>query len=527
MTTKSAHRRSSGFRVIALGVCLAETMLLATPSMAANFEKLVMPGRVIAGHAEFEDDCGSCHDATSEQALPMLCTSCHEGIGQDRELGTGFHGLSEPARRNNCITCHTDHEGRDADIVELEAGLFDHALTNFPLQGAHLSAACADCHAPAGRMRDASTECGSCHRDRDVHEQRLGSACGDCHSQSTWQDAVFDHSSTGYTLTGAHVDVACGDCHQRNRFDQASPDCVNCHAVDDTHAGSRGLRCGSCHNTSSWDRTGFDHEAQTGFALQAGHSGLACGDCHARSDHTDDFSAGCAACHAVDDLHQGRLGTACADCHNAIAWSSAQFDHGETGFPLLETHAVLNCTACHKADVRTPLASECRSCHAFDDVHEGGLVEDCGACHSQSAWQGPVRFDHDLTDFPLLGLHAVAPCSSCHADNRFRTAGQKCSSCHSDDDPHEGTLGERCEACHTSNSWAASAFDHADTAFPLTGAHRDTTCNACHTDTAATAASAPSTCGACHRTDDIHDGQFGLECGSCHTTTSFTDIIGL
>ncbi|HEX5789304.1 MAG TPA: cytochrome c3 family protein [Woeseiaceae bacterium] len=496
--------------------------------MAANIEKLVMPGRVTEGHADFENDCGACHDAETDEARPLLCTACHEGIGADRTGGTGFHGRFPAARESDCTACHTEHEGRDADIVGLDGGLFDHAFTDFPLVGAHEALTCSGCHAADASPREAPAECGVCHRADDPHEGQLGGACADCHNQADWLVAVFDHAGTGYALTGGHRDVACGDCHQRNRFDAASRRCVTCHAVDDVHDGSRGDECSSCHTTDGWNATGFDHATMTGFALADGHAGLECADCHRQPDHKDTFAGGCVACHAGDDVHQGRLGTDCAGCHAPDSWPAARFDHDTTGFALEGAHAAQNCTACHKTGVSQAPDAECSSCHVPDDVHDGQLAGDCSACHGQADWADPIRFDHDLADFPLLGMHAAVACAGCHTDSTFRGAPTDCADCHRDDDPHAGQLGEACGACHSSNSWAATAFDHdAVTRFVLDGAHEPLPCTACHADPAADAAAVSPDCGSCHRPDDVHDGQFGTNCGGCHSTRSFGDITGL
>ena len=60
--------------------------------------------------------------------------------------GTGFHGLSDDARQTPCASCHTDHEGRDADIVQLDERAFDHDFTDFPLLGKHGETECSECH---------------------------------------------------------------------------------------------------------------------------------------------------------------------------------------------------------------------------------------------------------------------------------------------------------------------------------------------------------------------------------------------
>jgi len=181
---------------------------------ASGLEALLMPGRVIEGHADIEKECGACHDANSDQAVAELCTNCHEDVGEDRLNSVGFHGRFVAARTNECVTCHFDHEGRDADIVGIDAGYFDHRWTDFPQTGAHLIADCQACHEASSKFRDAPSTCGDCHKSDDIHRGGLGDNCRNCHETSDWHRSTFDHGATGYPLTGGHAHVACIDCHQ-------------------------------------------------------------------------------------------------------------------------------------------------------------------------------------------------------------------------------------------------------------------------------------------------------------------------
>jgi len=505
-------------------VLLAMTNNLAD---AAGLERLFMPGRVIEGHADVEDDCGACHDASSDKASASLCASCHEDVAADRKAQSGFHGRFPASQENECVTCHTDHEGRDADIVALNSGLFDHRWTDFSLTGAHLSAECSSCHASEDEFRDAPTLCGSCHQDADVHEGGLGRSCGSCHGSANWSDVSFDHAATGYALNGGHMRVACVDCHRDNNYDATPKRCSACHAIDDTHRGSKGNACQDCHSTASWRGIRFDH-VTTGFPLTNGHDGLQCNDCHRREDHTDRFDGGCTDCHSMDDDHQGRNGSACETCHQTTTWADTIFDHAETGFALLDAHSSLNCVACHKDSSMALVPATCGECHSVDDSHSGQLGVQCAQCHTQTAWHTRLRFDHDLTSFPLNGLHATVACGECHTSNRFHDAAEDCASCHRDDDPHEGALGENCGMCHNSNAWSTTTFDHdVHTSFSLIGAHENLNCNDCHRDASGGAADVPSTCGGCHASDDIHQGQFGSDCAQCHSLSSFEDVESL
>lgn len=501
--------------------------VLAPPASASGLEKLLMPGRVIESHAEFESDCKSCHDPSSDRASAALCVSCHEEIGTDRKNGNGFHGRFGAARKNECTTCHTDHEGRDADIVNLQSGVFDHRWADFALAGSHLRLQCVQCHTAGIAFRDAPSACSDCHVSDDVHDGALGRSCESCHSASRWADVRFDHEGVGFELTGQHGVTACGDCHRSKPYSSTSRKCAVCHAVDDVHSGAKGDACGDCHSTSAWRGIQFDH-AQTGFALIDAHAGLACGDCHRRQDFKDNFHSGCVACHSNDDDHQGRNGAECDQCHRPTRWNDAKFSHADTGFPLVGSHAELACTRCHKDDAMEKVAGSCGDCHAVDDTHAGQLGLACETCHSEQSWLHNIAFDHDLGNYPLLGMHATVACGACHESNRFHDANTDCASCHRDDDPHAGSLGANCGTCHLPNDWAVSTFDHnRHTTFALDGAHESLTCSDCHGQATGDIKQVPASCGGCHAADDVHVGEFGSSCDQCHSTASFSDVRSL
>ena len=158
-------------------------------------------------------------------------------------------------------------------------------------------------------------------------------------------------------------------------------------------------------------------------------------------------------------------------------------------------------------------------------MHQGQQGSQCEKCHNEESWKGKVRFDHDLTKFPLIGLHAVTPCEECHAQATYKDTPTACVKCHETKDVHKRTLGTACETCHNPNDWRLWRFDHnRQTKFTLDGAHADLSCAACHTQPLQTAEKLPSDCVSCHRDDDVHNGSFGPLCGRCHNTKSFREI---
>ncbi len=220
----------------------------------------------------------------------------------------------------------------------------------------------------------------------------------------------------------------------------------------------------------------------------------------------------CRSCHTE---HEGRA----FDITGLVAET---FDHNLTEFALAGGHATLQCASCHSDEVAmrdTP--SNCVACHENNDIHRGGLGEECSSCHNPTGWS-EVDFDHGKSsEFSLLGAHAKQPCSSCHLDQVYKDTPMECVACHKVDDYHQGALGDDCRACHNSENWTSRKFDHLqETGFELVHSHADLSCNACHLNNMELS-QPPDTCVGCHSADDVHLGQRGTECGDCHTSKTW------
>src|SRR5690606_15143164 len=117
----------------------------------------------------------------------------------------------------------------------------------------------------------------------------------------------------------------------------------------------------------------------------------------------------------------------------------------------------------------------------------GDIAFPCEACHTPNAWtplHDPLLFDHsEETRFVMTGKHEQLACASCHLDLRFdqpNFTADECASCHLD--VHRGQLGDACQDCHNTQNFHLlnGQLIHAQTAFPLTGAHLQITCESCH-----------------------------------------------
>ena len=515
-----------GMRVLAAAAMLVCAAVgCVRPADAASVESLLMPGKVAAAHAKYEEQCTGCHDRANRSRQSALCVACHKEIGEDLKAHKGYHGRMSNADLGKCVGCHTEHLGRDGDIVRMSRTEFDHERTEFPLAGAHRTLDCSSCHKAGEHYNKATPTCIACHKADDYHGGELGTACADCHNQASWLGAKFNHDEkTKFALTGAHDKVACGGCHIGGHYKQAPKTCVGCHATDDAHKGERGDDCGKCHSTSDWKTAKFNHEKETGWALNGHHAQVDCLACHRSGNYKDKIPKDCYGCHKADDSHATRFGDKCDSCHGNEAWKKVTYDHlAKTKFALVGVHEKLDCHACHTAPVaKQKLGTECASCHRANSPHGVKFTAACDTCHAQQKdWRSGISFDHDLTHWPLLGLHAVVSCAQCHRTQAFAGTGERCVDCHKADDIHKGGLGEKCDTCHTPNGWSLWQYDHfKQTGFALSGAHGKAKCSDCHRKPAGEVKLSQD-CVSCHEKDDIHAGQFGRQCQRCHTTTTF------
>jgi len=273
-------------------------------------------------------------------------------------------------------------------------------------------------------------------------------------------------------------------------------------------------KCELCHKK-------FDKKAQSQL----------CMDCHkdVGKDVSDkkgyhgriDTSKECKECHAE---HKGRD-------FKAAEFDHKKFDHKLTDYELKGGHLAekVKCESCHKAGKKFREApTVCHTCHEKDDekAHKGKLGKDCTKCHSEKDWK-TTTFDHDKTEFKLVGKHIDVKCAKCHIDNKYKGVPKTCVGCHKKDDDkaHKGKLGDKCENCHSAKNWKVSNFDHDKTKFKLLGKHEEVKCAKCHPDNKFK--DTPMLCASCHKKDDdkAHKGKFGNKCETCHNEKDWKESI--
>ena len=196
--------------------------------------------------------CSSCHVNGVYKGTAKDCYSCHKA----KDAHNGTNGA-------NCASCHNTTDWTQASV--------NHALTAFPLTGKHTALACSSCHVN-GVYKGTATDCYSCHKSKDAHNGSNGTNCASCHNTTDWTQATVDHSITAFPLSGKHLPLTCSSCHVNGVYKGTAKDCYSCHQSKDSHGGSLGTNCASCHTTSGWPTTTIDHVNLTAFPLTGKHT---------------------------------------------------------------------------------------------------------------------------------------------------------------------------------------------------------------------------------------------------------------
>jgi hypothetical protein len=283
--------------------------------------------------------------------VPTACSGCH----LDAYNSTVALSASNAAIPNHvtaafpmdCTLCH--------DTIAWTDAVFNHNTTKFPLLGTHVTTPCASCHVgPTGYAGNLPTTCVPCHQPEYNSTVTLNASnpsipnhvtasypttCLSCHNMTNWLGAVFDHNTTGFPLTGAHITTACALCHTSAAVPPI--DCYGCHSAQWQSTVSLGglipnhvaaalisssgfstttAACSGCHTTSGmWLDGKFTH---SWFNQQHGNSGGVCTICHTNANDYTVFQ--CTTCHGNNN--------------------SANFHHPSVGGYVYNS---VNCYACH------------------------------------------------------------------------------------------------------------------------------------------------------------------------------------
>lgn len=480
--------------------------------------------------------CDTCHinkqTHKPQYEFPLLakekCLTCHADHHKD--------GLSPKFRTGACDQCHGEGDWKIAH--------FNHALSGYPLNGAHAKLPCVDCHkqaSPQKSLKDfkwvgANDSCIGCHKDfhgfGDEKNPKLGalSNCVHCHSEQGWKrDLLFSHDrDTRYPITGKHKQVACFECHKPQAGGASkkpftlrhydfpglnSKTCETCHKSPHANSTAKAFKeqpCTACHTTDGWKilggtsgKSGFNHATMTKFPLDGDHAQLTCKQCHVKGGKEVFNFAGadkkfCVSCH--NNIHKDQFSArfpadACATCHNTSSFKQLlSFNHAKTRFPIEGAHSkIAACATCHIPTKKTLASKPPRRA-------------------------GKFQFEHPDSGF----------CVDCHKTVHREQFDKT-------------FLAKPCVECHTQDAFAKlKPFDHKTTPFAITGAHTKirSECWSCHVPTGSMLDTKPAHpahkfqfphesvgfCEACH--PSVHKDQFSekfrhMACKDCHSAATW------
>jgi hypothetical protein len=195
----------------------------------------------------------------------------------------------------------------------------------------------------------------------------------------------------------------------------------------------------------------------------------------------------------------------CANCHSdhrgpgydPTDSALDKFDHSRTDFSLAKHQygyeaSNIGCFACHEDQAHfSVIVVNCISCHTQGEMdfvlhHIEQYGDNCLICHD--GVDRMVAFNHDSTDFPLDGGHAMVSCTQCHQidestnpqrsaaiksgvfligdshtstgeNDPFTNTPRECVSCHNEPPLHEGVFTVQCSQCHSTVSWSPATLN--------------------------------------------------------------------
>ncbi len=357
----------------------------------------------------------------------------------------------------------------------------------------------------------------------------------------------FDHTRTGFVLSGAHVKERCESCHVGGIFKGTPRDCATCHTSGSRFATANTVKpvrhiptspganqgCDSCHSTQSFAGARFSHASVVSGSCSTCHNGnlapgkpvghpptqAACDSCHrstgtwagAKADHaTFTAATNCSSCHngsgatGKPATHIPVAATNCIACHSTTSWQPSRFNHTQVA-------VAGQCASCHSGSY--PPADGRPARHIPYQTLTGAAINNCDSCHKAgtTAWT-PAR------------LHSNVPvstqCALCHSGSYPPAVGKPPTPV------HNGVT--VCESCHRStSSWTAVSFAHSAANAVGTG-----TCDSCHNGAAATGKTAAhipvpagaARCDSCHRSQSSFSTAVTMnhalvstaQCKTCH-----------
>jgi len=506
---------------------------------------------LVEGHAI--GNCSLCHTGGNYSNISKECNSCHM---------PNYNATTNPNHKTaniptTCNDCHTLAPGwKPAEFTIHDAQFFP--VYSGKHQGTWNS--CAECHTnPASYNTFSCIDCHE-HNQPDMNDKHsdVGGysynsiACYECHPTGS-SEGSFNHNTSIFPLTGAHLTTPCSECHVSG-FSGTPTECSACHSTvynQSTNPDHIKLAipntCSNCHTTNpGWKPASFTIHSNY-YPLTGGHATVAdnCVLCH--NGNYNNTPNACVGCHQnnynqTTNPNHAAIGipTTCADCHTTNpGWSPATFAIHNNYFPLTGGHVGIGCNSCHPGGNYSNTPNTCVACHQNNynqttnpNHAAAGIPTTCADCHTTNPGWSPATFVIHNTYYPLTGAHTSVSCNSCHNGN-YNNTPNTCVGCHQTNynqttNPNHAAIGipTTCATCHTTNpDWHPATFPIHSNYYVLQGAHVSVDCYSCHHGNYN---STPNTCYGCHQTDYNQtnnpphaSAQFPTNCELCHTQNAW------
>jgi len=369
---------------------------------------------------------GSTMSHPAVEAVPINCSTCHNGSYTSQGSFLGGAKAKTPNHVATTAECGTCHLGRSSFL----GGLFVHSSAQPPVAGI-----CRTCH-------NGTKALGPTNSTSHTTSPGNTASCDTCHGTA---NGYTSFAGASFTHAGV-VAGTCGTCH----LGQAA-------AVTkgSTHIPTSGNACDACHvsgyNVGSFASSTMNHSAVIAYTCATCHNGsylsekgsLGLGALPKPTNHISTGSS-CDSCHhsfnsfagAVYD-HAGVTPTTCGSCH--IPGTSGAKQKGAGHIP----YTLNACDACHKAGYATGAFLTASMNHAAvtstrcDTCHNGSYT---GEGTTGAQWKGTVA-NHIPTT-----ITGSLDCNTCHTSTALWTSEKM---------NHNGAVGKTgvlCTTCHVTGA---------------------------------------------------------------------------
>lgn len=373
-------------------------LLCHIPGYDPNGGKTSANGAPFIPHTlEGRDDCLKCH-RTGEGGAPRLpashagrtsaqCRDCHTSAelaaaGPPLPVPTPVKHISSTDKDNQCVACHGDNGGHDAQIVQ------DWQSSIHAERGV----TCVDCH---GGDATATTKEAAMSRAAGYtgvpKKQNIPDLCASCHANvdmmrqynlPTDQWNQYRQSVHGQKLAAGDTNVAtCFVCHDQHGTKRTSDPAAN------VYPSNVPALCGGCHSNGDLMKAYNIPTNQYELYQQSVHGIALLG----KQDLRAPTCATCHGTHGASPPGFKEVQNVCGSCHTATQDYYLKSAHASNDPKMPK------CVTCHgRYDVSEP----------SDNMFHGTTARDCGSCHDASSAEHETV--QALADNITAGAQAVS-----------------------------------------------------------------------------------------------------------------------